>query len=116
MDRTVLAKELKAVGVSLNGWMPVLQCEVCKRQWEPFHAAVGSSAPTARLDYWKCPNNCNADMQMSRTIETALPRYVVINDIPGMLFGDEDLREFEFYAYSMDATQVPNKETGKPNR
>jgi len=113
MDRTVLAKELKAVGVSLNGWMPVLQCDECKGQWEPFHTAVGSLAPTARLDYWKCPNNCNADAWMSRTIETALPRHVVINDIPGMLFGDEDLREFELYAYSMDATQVPNKETRK---
>ena len=111
MDRTVLAKELKAVGVSLNGWMPVLHCGACRSQWEPFHAAVGSSAPTARLDYWKCPNNCNANLQTSRTIETALPRYVVINEIPGMLFGDEDLREFELYAYSMDATQVPNKET-----
>jgi hypothetical protein len=109
MNRSILARELKTVGVRLNGWMPVLQCDACKHRWEPFRAAVGSSAPTASFDCWKCPNKCNATAQMSREIETITPRYVVINEIPGMIFGDEDLLEFERYARSMDSTIVPNR-------
>ena len=111
MNRSILARELKSVGVSLNGWVPVLQCDACKRRWEPFHMVAGSSASTARLDYWKCPNNCNASAQMSGKAEAIIPRRVVINDIPGMIFGDEDLPEFERYARSMDATEVPNRKT-----
>jgi hypothetical protein len=109
MNRSILVKELKAVGVSLNGWMPVLQCDACKHRWEPFHAAVRTSAPTARFDWWKCPNKCNATAQVTREIETSIPRYVVINDISGMIFGDEDLLEFERHARSMDSTIVPNR-------
>jgi hypothetical protein len=109
MNRSILVTELKTVGVSLSGWMPVLQCDACKHRWEPFHAAVGSSAPTARVDYWKCPNKCNATAQVSRELETTIPRYVVLDDIPGMIFGDEDLLEFERYLRSMDSTITPNK-------
>lgn len=110
MNKSILARELKTAGVSLSGWMPVLQCDACKHRWEPFHTAVGSRAPTARLDYWKCPNKCNATAQMSREIETSIPRYVVINDIPGMIFGDDDLPEFEQYARSMDSTITPDRD------
>ena len=46
---------------------------------------------------------------MSREIQTALPRYVMINDVPGMIFGDEDLPEFERYVRSMDATEIANR-------
>jgi hypothetical protein len=109
MNRSILARELKIVGVSLNGWLPVLQCDACKRRWEPFPAEIGPSAPTVIFDWWKCPNKCNATSLVSREIQTSLPRYVVINDIPGMVFGDEDLVEFERHARSMDATVVPNK-------
>jgi hypothetical protein len=109
MNRSILAKELKTAGVNLNGWMPVLQCEACKHRWEAFHTTVGSSATTAKVDYWMCPNKCNATAQISREIETIIPKYVVINGIPGMIFGDEDLLEFERYACSMDSTIVPNK-------
>ena len=109
MNRSILERELKKAGVSLKGWLPVLQCDSCKQHWEPFGAAVGSGAPTARLDYWQCPNKCNAGKSVGREIKTAIPRYVVINDIPGMLFGDEDLPEFETYVRSMDATEVPNR-------
>ena len=111
MNRAILERELKSVGISLNGWMPVLQCDVCHQRWEPFHVAVGSAAaPTVRFDYWKCPNQCNATAQASRSIETAIPRYVSINDIPGMIFGDEDWGDFERYARSMDMTEVPNRD------
>lgn len=109
MDRSILETKLKTVGVSLNGWMPVLQCDACKHRWEPFNPAIGSSAATARFDYWKCPNNCNADAQVSNEIQTAIPRYIVMNNIPGMIFSDEDLLEFERYVRSMDATEVPSR-------
>jgi hypothetical protein len=42
-------------------------------------------------------------------MQAVIPRYVVIDEIPGMIFGDEDLREFERYVRSMDATEVPNR-------
>ena len=107
MNRSILETKLKRVGISLNGWMPVLQCDACKHRWEPFNLAIGSSAPTARFDYWKCPNNCNAGAQVSSEIQTAIPRYIVMNDIPGMIFSDEDLPEFERYVLSMDLTEIP---------
>ncbi len=110
MNRSILETKLKKVGVTLNGWMPVLQCDACKHRWEPFNLAIGSSAPTARFDYWKCPNNCNADDQITSEIQTAMPRYIVMNDVPGMIFSDEDLPEFERYVRSMDATEVPSRE------
>jgi hypothetical protein len=110
MNRDILESELKRAGISLNGWLPVLQCDTCKKRWEPFAVAVdGPSAPTARFDYWVCPNKCNADAQVGLEIKTVLPRYVMINDVPGMIFGDEDLPEFERYVRSMDATEISNK-------
>ena len=109
MNRSNVARELKGVGVSLNGWMPVLQCEACKRRWEAFHTAAGSSVPTAKVDYWMCPNKCNATRKMSREMESSIPKYVLINGVPGMIYGDEDLLEFEQYARSMDSTMVPNR-------
>jgi len=109
MNRDSLITELKKVGVSLDGWLPVLQCDVCNQRWEPFNVAVGSAAPTARLDYWKCPKGCNEGKQPGREIQTAFPRYLVINDVPGMIFSDEDLPDFERYVRSMDATEVWNR-------
>ncbi len=110
MNRDTLESELKRAGVSLNGWLPVLQCETCKKRWEPFAVGVdGPAAPTARFDYWVCPNKCNADAQVGLEIQTVLPRYVMINDVPGMIFGDEDLPEFERYVRSMEATEISNK-------
>jgi hypothetical protein len=109
MNRSTLESELKKVGVSLNGWLPVIQCDVCKERWQPFSAAGDSAAPTARLDYWKCPNRCNADAKVGREIETAVPKYLIINDVPGMIFGAEDSREFERYVRSMDATEIINR-------
>ena len=110
MNRDRLEKSLKRAGVSLNGWLPVLQCDVCKKRWEPFATAVdGPSAPTARFDYWMCPNKCNANAEVGIEMKTAIPRYVMINDVPGMIFDDEDLPEFERYVRSMDATEVFNK-------
>jgi len=88
----------------------MLQCDTCKKRWEPFAVAVdGPSAPTARFDYWVCPNKCNANAEVGLEIKTVLPRYVMINDVPGMVFGDEDLPEFERYVRSMDATEISNK-------
>jgi len=109
MDRSTLERDLKRVGVSLKGWLPVLQCDVCKHHWEPFSTAVGATAPTIRFDYWQCKNECNAGFQPSRELQTVLPKYVVINDIPGMLFGEGDLEEFEEYVRSMDATEITNR-------
>ena len=110
MNRDKLETELKRAGVSLNGWMPVLHCDTCNKMWEPFAVAVdGPSAPTARFDYWMCPNKCNADAQVGLEIKTAIPKYVVINDVPGMIFDDEELAEFERYVHSMDVTQILNK-------
>jgi hypothetical protein len=109
MNRDTLERELERANVSLDGWLPVLQCNICKRRWEPFVADTGGSAPTARLDYWMCPNKCNANAQVGLEVQTAIPRYVVINEIPGMIFADEDLAEFERYVHSMDATEVYNR-------
>lgn len=109
MNRNDLERELKSVGVTLKGWMPVLQCDVCKRHWEPFGIAVGATAPTVRFDYWQCKNNCNATSHPSHALQTALPKYIVLNDVPGMLFGDGDLEEFEDYVRSMDATEITNR-------
>ena len=97
MNRSSLTKELKALGVSLSGWMPVLQCDSCKHRWEPFNVAVASSSPTRRFDYWRCPNRCNATAQTSLQVQSAIPRYVEINDVPAMIFDDEDLPAFEQY-------------------
>ena len=109
MNRSILEQELKRVKVSLKGWVPVLECDDCKETWQPFNDAVGEQAPTAKLDYWRCPHNCNATKQVSREIQTALPRYVIMNGIPGMIFGDEDISGFERYVRSMDATEIPNR-------
>jgi hypothetical protein len=109
MNRSILERELKKVGVNLNGWLPVLDCDTCGKRWEPFSAALGPNSPTARFDYWRCPNNCNATAQIGHEIQTALPTYVVINDVPGMIFDDDDLPEFEQYVRSMDATEIINK-------
>jgi len=111
MKRDLLESELKRAHVSLNGWLPVLQCDICKQRWEPFATAVGENGPTARLDYWICPNRCNADSQVGLAIQTAIPRHVVINDIPGMVFDDVDMVEFERYVRSMDVTEVYNRST-----
>ena len=110
MDRTTFEKELKQVGVILNGWMPVLQCEACKRRWEPFQYADCESAPTIRFDYWKCPSGCNQSKTPSDILRTALPRYVEVRDNPGMIFGDEDLPEFERYVRSMDVTELADRD------
>ncbi len=116
MNRSILETELKKVGISLFGWLPVLQCDVCKHRWAPFNppsgvgpSISGPTTPTARFDYWKCPNKCNETAQVGQEIQTATPRYVVLNDIPGMIFGDEDLSEFERYVHSMDLTEIPNQ-------
>ena len=109
MNRNTLEKELKRVGISLKGWLPVLQCDVCKYHWEPFTAAVGATAPTIRFDYWKCKNGCNAESQPSHALQTVLPKFVMIDDVPGMLFGEGDREEFEEYVHSMDATQITNR-------
>lgn len=111
MNREQLESKLKRAHVNLNGWLPVLQCDLCKRRWEPFAAAVGDNAPTARFDYWICPNGCNRTAAVDLEVKTAIPTYVVINDIPGMLFGDEDLADFERYVRSMEATEVQNRST-----
>jgi hypothetical protein len=109
MNRNTLERDLKKVGVTIKGWMPVLQCDVCKQHWEPFSTAVGASAPTVRVDYWQCKNKCNAGAQPSQELQTVLPKYIVLNDVPAMLFGEGDLEEFEQYVGSMDATIVPNR-------
>lgn len=112
MNRERLETELKRAHVSLNGWLPVLLCDICKDRWQPFAAAAGENAPTARLDYWKCPNKCNVDAQLPFEVKTAIPEYVVINDVPGMIFGEDDRKEFERYVRSMDATEVQNRPAG----
>ncbi len=109
MNRSNLELELKKVGVSLNGWLPVLRCDICKQRWEPFKPETGATAQTARLDYWKCPNKCNEGAQVGREVQTVNPQYLVINDIPGMVFSAEEIPEFERYVRSMDATQIPNR-------
>jgi hypothetical protein len=110
MNRDKLESELKRAGVSLNGWLPVLQCNTCKKRWEPFVVAVdGPTAPTARFDYWVCPNKCNASADVGTDIKSAIPRYVIVHDVPGMIFSDEDMAEFERYVRSMDATEIYNR-------
>ena len=106
MNRSALEPELKKAHVSLKGWVS-LQCEDCKEVWQPFNEAIGDNAPTARLDFWRCPNNCNRGTVVSQALQTASPKYIMLRDIPGMVFGDEDLPQFERYVCSMDATDIP---------
>jgi hypothetical protein len=40
MNRDKLEVALKQAGVSLNGWLPVLQCDSCNKRWEPFADAT----------------------------------------------------------------------------
>jgi hypothetical protein len=56
-----------------------------------------------------CPKKCNENAEVGMDIKTAIPRFVMINDIPGMIFADDDLPEFERYVRSMDATEVFNR-------
>jgi hypothetical protein len=56
-----------------------------------------------------CPNKCNANADVGIEVKTAIPRLVMISDVPGMIFGDDDLAEFERYVRSMDATEVFNR-------
>ena len=109
MNRSAVERELKRVSVSLQGWLPVLQCDVCKTRWEPFTKIYGSTGATARFDYWKCPKKCNASTRVSHEVQTAIPRYVVIDDVAGMIFSEEELADFETYVRSMAATQIPNR-------
>jgi hypothetical protein len=109
MNRSTLERELKNAGVSLRGWLPALECDVCKKRWQPFSRVAGANTTTAKPNYWRCPHECNAAAQVSLEVQTATPKYVEVNDIPGMIFGDEDLPAFEQYVRSMDATQVPNR-------
>ena len=109
MNRSIVERELKQVGVSLTGWMPVLQCDTCQRRWEPFQQAVGTESPTVSFSYWKCPSGCNKSMVATDTLRTAFPKYVEVKDNPGMIFGPDDLPEFERYVRSMDATEVVNR-------
>ncbi len=110
MKRDQLETELKRVHVNLDGWLPVLQCDVCDKRWEPYTAAAaGENAATARFDYWMCPNKCNSHLRLAPEATTAIPRHIVINDVHGMVFDDEDLTEFERYVRSMDVTQVSNR-------
>jgi hypothetical protein len=109
MNREQLESALKRAHVSVNGWLPVLQCDICKRRWEPFAKAVGDLEQTARFDYWLCPNQCNRNASVPLEVKTAIPRYVVINDVPGMVFDDDDLKEFDRYVRSMDATEIYNR-------
>ncbi len=109
MNREQLERELKRVHVDLDGWLPVLQCDICEKRWEPFAAAAGENAPTARFDYWMCPNKCNATLELAPQATTAIPRHVVIKDVHGMVFDEEDLVNFERYVRSMDVTEVQNR-------
>ena len=109
MNRDQLESELKRAHVSVNGWLPVLQCDICKKRWEPFAKAVGDESRTARFDYWMCPNRCNRNAKVPLEVQTAVPRYVVINDVPGMIFNDEDFEAFSRYVRSMDATEIYNR-------
>jgi hypothetical protein len=45
----------------------------------------------------------------SEALKTAIPRYVEVKDNPGMIFGDEDLLDFERYVGSMDVTELANR-------
>jgi hypothetical protein len=98
MNRSTVERELKRVGVILNGWMPVLQCDACKRRWEPFQYLGEESAPTVRLDYWRCPNGCNSLLEASDALKNCNSQVCRgERTIRGMIFGDEDLPDFERY-------------------
>jgi hypothetical protein len=106
MNRSILEKELKKAHVSFKGWVS-LECDDCKEVWQPFNEAIGDNSPTAKLEFWRCPNNCNRGTVVSQELQTASPKYIMLRDIPGMVFGDEDLPQFERYVRSMDATEIP---------
>lgn len=110
MNRRFLEAELKKAGVTLEGWEAMLACDRCKQRWRPFTVVDGCSGCAVQPDYWKCPRGCNAAVGVNPQIENPAAEYVVISDIPGVVFAADDLREFEIFVKSIDNTEVWNKE------
>jgi len=108
MNRNIVTRELGKVGVTLTGWVPVFRCDSCGERWSPFHSVEETAAPTVRFDYWQCPKGCNRAALPSDALRIISPRFVEVRGIPGVLFGNDDLPEFERYVRSMDVTQVPD--------
>lgn len=111
MNRRVLESELKKVGVSMIGWGPILQCDACKQRWHPFTIPDDESFVEVQSGYWKCPNGCNQNARVNPQMEAVTPKQVVINDVPGIIFDEEDLREFEEFVRSMDITEILNRDS-----
>ena len=109
MNRNLLESELKTIGVTMTGWDLVLRCDKCLKTWEPFQGV--EPGVTMRLDYWRCPSGCNGRARLNQQVRSVVPRRVVINDVPGFIFSDDDLAEFREYVNSMETTQVWNKES-----
>ena len=109
MNRNLLESELKTIGVTMTGWDLVLRCDKCGKTWEPFQDV--EPGVTMRMDYWRCPRGCNGRAMLNQQLKTVIPRRVVINDVAGFIFSDEDLADFREYVNSMETTQVWNKES-----
>ena len=110
MNRRLLEAELKKVGVSMQGWDPILGCDKCDRRWRPFTMVDDGPGCVIQADYWKCPSGCNAAVGVNSLIVSLTAKYYLINDIPGMIVAPEDLREFEQFVMSVDNTEVWNKD------
>jgi len=111
MNRRLLESELKKVGVTIIGWRSFLECDVCKQRWHPFASSDDESFVDVQSGYWKCPNGCNQNARVNPQMEAITPKHVVINDIPGMIFAEEDLSEFEKFVGSMDNTEILNRDS-----
>jgi hypothetical protein len=55
------------------------------------------------------PTSVMPPLTVSREVQTVMPKCVVVREIPGMIFGEEDLPEFQRYVGAMDATEGPNR-------
>ncbi len=107
MNRQLLESELKKAGVKVLGWEFTLRCDTCGRRWEPFiRPDDDESRIKVRPGYWKCPSGCNRAAKANPQVEAATPRCVVVNDMTGVVFDEEDFKDFKDYVISVNETEV----------
>jgi len=106
MNRQLVESELKKAGIKVLGWDFTLRCDACGRRWEPFIHSDDESRIKVRPGYWKCLSGCNRAAKADPQVETVTPRRVVVNDTTGVVFDEEDFKDFKDYIISVNETEV----------
>ena len=106
MDRHLLEIELEKVCVRVLGWDFTLRCDTCGRRWERFIPPDDESPIEVRPGFWKCQSGCNRAARANPQVEAATPQRVVVNDMTGVVFDEEDFKDFKDYVISVNETEV----------